>query len=51
MSPMASQINGASIVYSTAGSGADKKKHQSPAPLSFVMGIHRGQWIPRTKGQ
>ena len=34
---MASQINGVSIV----GSGADQRKHQSPASLAFVMEIHR----------
>ena len=27
------------------------KKHQSSASLSFVWGIHRDRWIPRTKGQ
>ena len=41
MSAMASQISGASIVYSTVGSGADQGKHQSTASLVFVMGIHR----------
>ena len=29
--------------------GADQRKHQSSASLSFVRGIHR--WIPHTKGQ
>ena len=27
------------------------KKHQNSASLAFVWGIHRDQWIPRTKGQ
>ena len=39
------------IVYWTVYSGADKKKHQSSAPLAFERGIHRGRWIPRTNGQ
>ena len=42
MSAMASQITSLMIVYSTVCSGADKKKHQSSAPLAFVRGIH--QW-------
>ena len=41
MSMMASQITGVSIVYSTACSSADKRKHQSSASLAFVRGIHR----------
>ena len=41
MSAMASQITSSSIVYSTVSSGADQRKHQSPAPLAFVSGIHR----------
>ena len=41
MGVMASQITGDSIVYSTVYSGADQRKHQSSAPLAFVMGIHR----------
>ena len=40
-SAMASQITGISIVYSTVCSGADQRKHQSSAPLTFMMGIHR----------
>ena len=43
MSAMASQITGVSIVYSTGCSDADQRKHQSPAPLVFVRGIH---WWP-----
>ena len=30
------------IVYSTVYSGVDHRKHQSPASLAFVRGIHRG---------
>ena len=41
MSAIASQMTGVSIVCSTFGSGADKKKHQSSASLAFVWGIHR----------
>ena len=41
MRAMASQITGFSIVYSTVGSGADQRKHQSSASLAFVRGIHR----------
>ena len=41
MSAMASQITSLTIVYSTAGSGADQRKHQITASLAFVRGIHR----------
>ena len=41
MSDMASQIPGASIVYSTVCSGAGQRKYQSSASLAFVGGIHR----------
>ena len=41
MSAMASQITSLTIVYSTAYSGADQRKHQSSASLAFVRGIHR----------
>ena len=34
-------ITGVTIVYSTVGSGADQRKHQSSASLVFVKGIHR----------
>ena len=43
MGAMASQITGVSIVYSSVGSGANKK-NQSFASLAFVKGINR--WIP-----
>ena len=38
---MASQITSHTFVYSTVYSGADQRKHQSSASLSFVRGIHR----------
>ena len=38
---MASQITSLTIVYSFVYSGTDKKKHQSPASLGFVRGVHR----------
>ena len=41
MSAMTSQITSLTIVYSTAYSGVDQRKHQSYASLAFVMGIHR----------
>ena len=36
MSAMAFRITGISMVYSTVWSGADQRKHQSSASLSFV---------------
>ena len=51
MTRMASQITSLMVVYSTVYSDADQRKHQSPASLAFVWGIHRDRWIPRTKGQ
>ena len=51
MGTVVSQITSLAIVYSTVYSGADQGKHQSSAPLAFVREIHRGRWIPRTKGQ
>ena len=42
MGEIASQITSLAIVYSAFYSGADQKKHQSPASLAFVRGIHRG---------
>ena len=41
MSTMSSQITGVSIVYSIVSSGAEQRKHQNSAPLTFVRGIHR----------
>ena len=40
MSMMASQITSLMIVYSTAYSGADQRKHQSCTSLAFLMAIH-----------
>ena len=41
MGVMASQNTSLTFVYSTVYSGADQRKHHSPAPLAFVRGIHR----------
>ena len=38
---IASQITSLAIVYSTVYSGADQRKHQSPASLACVWRIHR----------
>ena len=43
MSTLASQITYMTIVWSTACSGIDQRKHQSSASLAFVKGIH--QWL------
>ena len=42
MGTIASQITSLTIVYSTVYSGADQRKHQNSASLTFVRGIHRG---------
>ena len=42
MGVMASQIISLTIVYSTVYPGADQRKHQSSASLTFVRGIYRG---------
>ena len=42
MGKMASQITSLTIVYSIVYPGADLRKHQSPASLAFVWGIHGG---------
>ena len=41
MGAMASLITSLTSVYSTVHPGADQSKHQSPASLAFVRGIHR----------
>ena len=41
MNAMAFQITSLTIVYSAVYSGTDQRKHQSPASLAFVRGIHR----------
>ena len=43
MSVMASQITSFAIVCSIVYLGTDQEKHQSPASLAFVRGIH--QWL------
>ena len=42
MGTIAYLITSFTIVYSTAYSDADQRKHQSSASLAFVRGIHRG---------
>ena len=42
MDSMASHITSLTIVYSAVYSGADQRKNQSSASLTFVWGIHRG---------
>ena len=42
MGTIASQITSLTIVYPTVYSDANQRKHQSPASLAFVRGIHRG---------
>ena len=49
MGAMASQLTSFTIVYSTAYSGTDERKHQSS--LAFVREFTGDQWIPHTKGQ
>ena len=41
MDPMASHVNGVSVVYQTVCSNGDQRKHQSSVSLTFVRGIHR----------
>ena len=41
MGATASQITSLTIVYSTVYLGADQRKHQNSASLTFVLGIHR----------
>ena len=41
MNAMTYLIPAVSIDYSTVCSGADRRKHQIPASLAFVRGIHR----------
>ena len=40
------QITSFTIVYSTVYPGADQRKHQSPASMVFVRGIHRTVEFP-----
>ena len=41
MDPMASHINGVSVVYQNVCSNGDQRKHQSSVSLAFVSGTHR----------
>ena len=41
MGAMTSEITSLMIVYAIVYSGADQRKHQSPASLAIVRGIHR----------
>ena len=50
MSTVASQITGVSIVYSTVCSGADQRKHQTSASLTFERGIQRWTMNSQHKG-
>ena len=50
VSATASQITSVSIVCSLVCSGADQRKHQSPASLAFVRGIHRWLLVSGQKG-
>ena len=45
MGATVSQISSLAIIYWTAYSGADQRKHKSSASLAFVRGIHRGPVI------
>ena len=51
MFTMALQITSLTVVSSIIYSGVDQRKHQSPASLAFVRGIHWDRWIPLTNGQ
>ena len=51
MDAMASQITSISSVCSTICTSIDQRKHQSPASLACVRGIHWWRWIPLTKIQ
>ena len=46
MTTIASLITSLTIIYSTVYSDADQSKHESPASLAFVWGIHRGPVKP-----
>ena len=41
MGAIAFQITSLTIVFSTVYLDTDQRKHQSPASLAFVRGIHR----------
>ena len=48
---MASQITSVSIVWSTVGSGAEQRKHQSFTSVAFEGELNGDRWMSRTKGQ
>ena len=50
MGEMAFQITGVSIVYSTVYLGANQRKQQGSASLTFVIGIHRWPVNSQHKG-
>ena len=50
MGTMSSQITILTNVYSVVSSGADQRKHQSPASLAFVRGNHRSSVNSPHKG-
>ena len=50
LSAMVSQITSLTIVYSTAYSCADQRKHQSLVSLAFALGIHRSPVNSQHKG-
>ena len=45
MGATVSQISSLAIIYWTAYSGADERKHKSSSSLAFVRGILRGPMI------
>ena len=51
LSAMETQITSVSIIYVRICSGADQRKHQSFASLTFVGEFTGDRWIPHTKGQ
>ena len=46
MGAIASQLTGVSIVCSAVCQGADQRKHQSSASLTYVRGTSGDRWIP-----
>ena len=46
MGALASQITSLTVVYSIVYSDVDQRKHQIPASLAFVRGIHRTREFP-----
>ena len=50
MGAIASRITGLTVAYSIVYSGADQRKHQSSASLTFVLRIHRWPVNSQHKG-